>query len=256
MDLEKRVQELEQELLILKNQIQTTLLDIQGQLLTQTYPALRSNAPTQPAAVPTPESTHHQAAPVSSYTPPPANDSPADTGTIKVRKVSLNDVMPQAQEPPRQPEPEYEPDEIADTDQYRRWVMEQLQETGVKRTRDLIRNYAQEGLIPPEIRDELLQITAQYAAKNQPKPAAPAPRPQRPTSETSERTRPQRPAQKQPQPVEAVKPAPQRQPKPQRPPEPVMVEEEEGHHNLVLRLIAGVQNAGAGVKWSKNKQHG
>ncbi|MBZ0275990.1 MAG: hypothetical protein K8I60_07595 [Anaerolineae bacterium] len=255
MDLEKRVQELEQELLILKNQIQTTLLDIQEQLLTQTYPALRSSAPTQPAAVPMPESTHHPVAPVSSYTPPPVNDSPADTGTIKVRKVSLNDVLPQVQEPPRQPEPEYELDEVDDTDQYRRWVMEQLQETGVKRTRDLIRNYAQEGLIPPEIRDELLQITAQYAAQNQPKPAAP--RPQRQPSANSERTRPQRPAQKQPQqPVAtAAKPAPQRQPKPQRPPEPVIVEEEEGHHNLVLRLIAGVQNAGAGVKWSKSK-HG
>jgi len=42
MDLEKRVEQLEQELEILKNQIQTTLLAIQEHVLSNTYPALRA----------------------------------------------------------------------------------------------------------------------------------------------------------------------------------------------------------------------
>jgi hypothetical protein len=32
----------------------------------------------------------------------------------------------------------------------------------------------------------------------------------------------------------------------------VKAQTEEPQHNLVLRLIAGVQNAGAGVKWKKD----
>jgi hypothetical protein len=42
MDLEQRMQALEQELAILKNQIQATLLDIREQVLNNSYPALRA----------------------------------------------------------------------------------------------------------------------------------------------------------------------------------------------------------------------
>src|SRR5690242_17235414 len=48
MDLEHRVQMLEQEHQILKGQIQATLLDIQEQLLTNAYPALRAEEALQP----------------------------------------------------------------------------------------------------------------------------------------------------------------------------------------------------------------
>jgi len=49
MDLEHRVQMLEQELQILKGQIQATLLEIQEHLLTNAYPALRAEEPPRTA---------------------------------------------------------------------------------------------------------------------------------------------------------------------------------------------------------------
>ena len=51
MDLEKRVKSLEHEVNILKNEIQRTLLDIQEQVLTHYYPALRQAEPERPEHV-------------------------------------------------------------------------------------------------------------------------------------------------------------------------------------------------------------
>lgn len=48
MELEKRVEILEQELQVLKNQIQATLLEMQELLLTNKFPALRADAPVEP----------------------------------------------------------------------------------------------------------------------------------------------------------------------------------------------------------------
>jgi hypothetical protein len=50
VELEQRVQALEQELKLLKNEVQATLLDIQEQLLSRRYPALRAAEVTRPEA--------------------------------------------------------------------------------------------------------------------------------------------------------------------------------------------------------------
>lgn len=109
MDLEHRVQMLEEEVQILKNQIQATLLDIQEHLLTNKYPALRadsaavpeiSSPPAKPAAqvvtVPVqPEQAIDLPEEPEILTPPPA----------VIRKVTLDNLTAPANSP-RQPEPE------------------------------------------------------------------------------------------------------------------------------------------------------
>ncbi len=98
MDLEQRVTMLEQELQILKNQIQATLLDIQEHLLTNTYPALRAEA--QPETAPLMPVSAKPAAPAE-----PEGTPAPPTGQPLVRQVSLQDVQaPQPPAPSRVPE--------------------------------------------------------------------------------------------------------------------------------------------------------
>lgn len=91
MDLEHRVAALEQELQILKNQIQATLLDIREHLLNNTYPALKAE---------------EVKAPASSETPPVPMRSTVALDTREaarppaVRQVSLDD-EPEARPAPR-----------------------------------------------------------------------------------------------------------------------------------------------------------
>jgi hypothetical protein len=90
MNLEQRVQALELEVQVLKNQIQATLLDIREQLLNGTYPALRGeDSSPEPGAAPA----------VAATAPQPAVARPADS--LKedvpvaghVRQVSLKDLQ-------------------------------------------------------------------------------------------------------------------------------------------------------------------
>ena len=281
MDLEKRVQQLEEELEILKSQIQTTLLDIQEHLLTNTYPELRTGH--QPAML----NPSAPQVPVTMYAPPPEPAAAeVDASPIKVRKISLDDLAPQ------QPaEPHYddryadEASDMVDMEEYRRWVIRTIKEVGLKETRNLIRDYGHDGEFSPEVRDELLQVAAQYAAKQQAKaqrrkPAPPQPVPAVRTPAAHAQPAYTQPAHAQPAPAQPVRTQPQPRPAkakasapvytpdddltrpsrnvvmapPQPAPEPQSAEKEP-NSSLILRLMAGVQNAGAGVKWSK-KNHG
>ncbi|MEW6580976.1 MAG: hypothetical protein AB1435_17525 [Chloroflexota bacterium] len=226
MDLEQRVTMLEQELQILKNQIQATLLDIQEHLLTNTYPSLRAEA--RPETAPVKTVSAKPAAPAEPEgEPAPLTDQPL------VRQVSLKDVK--AQEPPapsRAPErsPENpplqdsrphgatEPDSVSgqpkpganaapgshraapssyrkngdtpgprvtpfivDDDfpppaaaddtpiseadwailgQLEEWTIRRVNKFGPRRTRELIKQYAAEGRIAPNIKDSLLQLVS------------------------------------------------------------------------------------------------
>ncbi|NJL56500.1 hypothetical protein HC928_16000 [bacterium] len=100
MNLEKRIEVLEQELTLLKNQIQATLLEIQEAVLAQKHAELRGD--TQPAEPDGPED----------YPPMPRRSMPTDTyhnhteheATIgnpgNLRRVSLrDDDQPQANPP-------------------------------------------------------------------------------------------------------------------------------------------------------------
>jgi hypothetical protein len=105
MNLEQRVTMLEQELQILKNQIQATLLDIQEQLLTNTYPSLRAETRPEPAPVKTisaqpagPAKTEEQIREVA----PPAHKP-------QLRQVSLKEMEPYQEPPAPSPAPERTP---------------------------------------------------------------------------------------------------------------------------------------------------
>lgn len=98
MDLEQRVTMLEQELQILKNQIQATLLDIQEHLLTNAYPSLRAEA--RPETAPVKTVSAKPAAPAA-----PETEPAPPTGQPLVRQVSLKEVQtPEPPVPPRAPE--------------------------------------------------------------------------------------------------------------------------------------------------------
>jgi hypothetical protein len=90
MNLEQRVQALELEVQVLKNQIQATLLDIREQLLNGTYPALRGeDSSPEPSAAPSPASAASQ--PVVTR---PSDSSNADVPVAgHVRQVSLKDIQ-------------------------------------------------------------------------------------------------------------------------------------------------------------------
>ena len=91
MDLEQRVTELEQEVQVLKSQIQAILLDIQEQVLTNTYPNLRAEdaIAEPPGRNPGPIRTVSLSQDDMADTPP----EPAESGMPRVRKVSLNDLQ-------------------------------------------------------------------------------------------------------------------------------------------------------------------
>jgi len=273
MEAEQRIQALEQEVQILKTQIQSILLDIQTHLLTNAYPALRG---------------HHTA----SSSPEEEDDDDeydraAPTAPApKVRKVSLNSApaKPERAMPPVAPaEPM-----MASLDEQQSWVLENIQNAGVSRTRDLIQQYAQQRRFTPEVSDTLMRFTDMYAAAaDEPTlPSRPSGMPTVPVNVRSVAVPPAQPPKPRtpqraaaPMPVAQTPAAPMPVEEPMRPPrrptatapkqaaparpavaqqqqQPVngeVVEPGDEHSNVVLRLIAGVQNAGAGVRWGKNK---
>jgi hypothetical protein len=299
MNLEQRVEMLEQELQILKSQIHATLLDLQEHILTNSYPTLRSDGPTPVApVVPSPPPSEAETLPVS-FQPggpvrsvsvmPETPSLPGDSGGLPVvRKVSsLNDLQPdyvtqdrgngyasdpppvsqtiddypvqrpthrdQAYSPaegssrrrtsPQQParpfltddQDELAPPLITEADWaslelLEEWTKKRVYELGVQRTRGLIRDYEQQGRFNAEIRDALLQLVTIIEADEAPAytshPRLPAnPKTNLPGERPTQPSRPRQLAEY------CVDPG----------------DEADATQNLVLRLIAGVQNAGAGI---------
>jgi hypothetical protein len=102
MNLEQRVQALEQELEILKHQIQATLLDIREQLLNATYPELRSEEAYGSEKI---AQDTNPSKPIRQIVVNPeiVRASSEDSApTVQVRRVSLQDVDEQ---PPSRPTP-------------------------------------------------------------------------------------------------------------------------------------------------------
>ncbi len=271
MESEQRIQALEQEVQILKTQIQSILLDIQTHLLTNAYPALRG---------------HHTA---SSSNEDEEDDDEYDRAApaVKVHKVSSNNTAPKKEKalPPVSPaEPM-----MASLDEQQEWVLQNMQDLGVNRTRELIESYTQKRRFTPEVSDTLMRFTDMYAAAADAPtiPTRPAGMPSAPVKSKAPIKIPaqpravQTPVPQVPVRQEAVIPEPQQrrgkpsqtafvaqQPEPQATPvvqQPTRFTEAPAAYqenndidagepsSLVLRLIAGVQNAGAGVRWGKTK---
>jgi hypothetical protein len=285
MDLEQRVQALEQELQILKNQIQATLLDIREQVLNNTYPALRAEdttvanngstlplpsvpAPRPPAPVPValpPVEMPHVRQIVLSNTPDidepdteeiirqpefrPAVPTPRARPEIKpkengkarqrfseLQKVALDDIRGKLPDDPTMEDTASTLPFVTDVDDIpsfiteaewvnlemlEEWVNKRVEKIGAKRTRALIKKYEADGRLSIKTRDVLLQLISIVGIEQTPEPVQPPPPP------TREHT-----------------------PPPDLTPE--VKKEEEPPHNTILKLIAGVQNAGASTRRKKN----
>lgn len=253
--LEQRVQALEQELQILKNQIQSMLLDIQEQVLSNTYPNLRSGNPLPPD---TPSQGWAKL----------ESEAPQRSSSL-VRKVSLDDfnsvndespvVVAQTEKTTQHKKRNTNPPDddhwqvMSDLEE---WAKKKIEIIGVQETADLIRAYTVKGRFTPEERDALmdfvvLHITTHPDAPTQPSRPAPLA-----VSAPTIRTTPPAPSQPKPaKPKATSSQAANSQPKSaaaKLKPRPQMEKSTHDKGSVVLRLIAGVHNAGAGIRWGKD----
>lgn len=270
MSLEKRIEVLEQELTLLKNQIQATLLEIQEAVLAQKHAQLRGDVS---QAGPQELDAY---APASEFTASYQQAERPHEATISnprhLRQVSLKDEESSPKTPPFE---ETAPADNSATMDWQTlteledWVTAKIEKMGVKRTRQLVKMYTQEGRFTPEIARMLRQFISLHdndAAPVEPQRKAPPRQRKLPASEPHEeepapsnlkqvhmpndhrgdtRARP---------PVARPTAARQRPAPPAPAPAPVDVntrdeEVEEEGHNMVLKLIAGVSNAGQ--RWKK-----
>lgn len=269
-DLEQRVQALEQELQILKNQIQVILLDIQEQVLSNTYPSLRAG------------DNHPPAAPPSSRPRPDAEDSPRASSVV--RSMSFDDMGDEEDDQPvvPQPRPAAKPAKRNNASQLQAiseledWAAKKIEMIGAQDTMELINTYAAKGRFSPEEADALMDFVSLHPSLHNEMPTQPTPpnrpfelaaRPPQNARAQSVSAAPAR-AEQPSVPVPEAKPqkpskksgkaAPVQQTQEPTPPAPASdakpVEEpkKQESKNVVLRLIAGVQNAGAGVRWGKH----
>lgn len=277
MNLEQRVQALENEVAVLKNQIQTTLLDIQSMLMTNAHPALRGEAgapvstwtdDTAPAAPPA------NALPVRKFSleqvddtdddaelpavrsvvqpaPPPPPVPAQRAPAVPVRQQVASQHAPArsaraAQVPPAPTQPSAmhldvfeEPQEDERMAELRLWVLDKINDIGAQATIDELLAYSHSTYFSPEELNELInyamECAEQQLAQSRPhiSPAIP-PAP----------TRAGRKA--------GIAPEASRNGKPSRIARvsPVDEDEHSAKRRTLLRLIAGVQNAGTS-KWGK-----
>ena len=302
MDLEKRVQALEQEVEVLKNQIQATLLDIQEQILTNTYPSLRSGS--MPSAnEPVGDETISSRPPVKVFRPETDETNMElpedDLLAAVVHKVSLenepvlvpNSLPAQDHRPavPAAIEPQVEPVDWSFVDEWEDWVSSKVAKVGAERTRELIDVYCESGRFEPGAVDILLQLVDFYDGKMQnPFDAEEATRPAAPLRREPEQAdvpaaqataNGLETAHRRSLPTES--PTPDEMPRQYArtrtaarqefaedmaadappdfdamfPGQPRVTLNDDGQgpekRRTVLRLIAGLYNAGAGMKWSK-----
>lgn len=162
MDMEQRVKTLEQEMKVLKNQIQKTLLDIQEQVLLQYHPALRAeDGPVM--------ENEPVVSPVKVIRLSPENDFQA------AESQAVNMPVPQAattaapvpaaiSAPAAIPTPAATPSTEARFEELANWVGDCVGKIGVARTRKLLELRAATGSVPPHVYDMLQQIITLYEA--------------------------------------------------------------------------------------------
>lgn len=271
MEAEQRIQALEQEVQILKTQIQSILLDIQAHLLTNAYPALRGSNHTSGGASSEEEEDdddeYDRAAPppkVKKVSNGTAKAEKAASGTVKVEKASNGTAK--AEKASKKAQAAVQPAEpvMASLAEQQEWVLEHIQSIGVSGTRDLIEGYTAKHRFSPEVSDALMRFTDMYAAaaEEQTLPSRPA---GLMTASTVKSVNPSsgRAPKVKAQPVQPVQPVVQTVPSSVKTftAEPRSKEssinasgiDENSNSSIVLRLIAGVQNAGAGVRWGKKE---
>lgn len=252
MDLEKRVELLEKEVQLLKGEIQALLLEMQDYLLTQAHPQLRGVTPEKEEQLPNPKVRTVPAAPA-------ADHSEFDTEPDVPSSAKKTQVARQVQEeptrtaPPRRSMPAQQPPNrrvaqaptrnIEETQpippkarrdgwipphKLEEWATRKLKKYGVEQTRQIINQQAIQGNIEADQYDMLMQFVDLYELKHRPADAD--------TFEdepNAAKTVPNRSKLRTPSDDAAEQ---------STPPDDV-----EAKSSLILRLIAGVQNAGIGI---------
>ncbi len=208
MDLEQKVQRLEQEILLLKAQIQTTLLDIQEQLLNNAYPELRTESGTSAKAT----------APTVLQPELPAI----------VQKVRLDEP---GSTPPEYPTLPHALD-WASLSEMETWAGEKVARHGRQRTLELIDTYTSKGRFTEEVRDALVHYVMMYDQEPAPRKIVEEPVTQ-PTKRNGTTPSEKRPTDPKPAAVTA---------------KPVADEQNHQVRKNILKLIAGIQNIGVGGK--------
>ena len=156
--MEQRVKTLEQEMKILKNQIQKTLLDVQEQVLLRYHPALRSDEGTANGNG-NGNGNRYGNAEKSHLTETTYQDHPSSTSTPLVRQISLADL--------RSTPASTNPDSTAaGQDNFTAlaaWVAESVGQVGGERTRKILALRAAASGITPHIHDTLNELITLYS---------------------------------------------------------------------------------------------
>lgn len=162
MELERRVKTLEQEMKILKNQIQTTLREIQEQVLTHYYPSLRSDSYTNKPTKEETQAAQHDA----------VEDSGSFASLPKVKLVSLDEIRhKQTQTAPLSAEPENGTARIEktignDMVELAYWIGDNVIELGSEKTGRMIEMKVEDGSISAAAKDKLFQLLSMFGDGN------------------------------------------------------------------------------------------
>ncbi len=242
MELDKRVQALEEELQVVKNQIQQALLDIQEQLLSHAYPELHAEdvdpGPTAPIR--------------SASVNPSSGSTPTGGEPVSVRRVSLDDLSGSSSSdraaadasnastrtrgsnvlhldprPQSSAQPVVSPRSDIDFEALEKmesWLSSKIKSLGLKRTYHLVMVYAERGHFSPQMRDAMVEYLRLCRSE------------QRQAAASKKKSASASPAR-------SSRPAPKRQ----ITPAPKSLDSEE-NRNIILRLIAGVASANTGDK--------
>jgi hypothetical protein len=179
VELEQRVKALEQELAVLKHQIQVTLLEVHEQVLAQKHPDLRADGATSPtvaqAAVPSEapiaaeNSTQREAhggggnGAVSASQPDVPETLPPTLPPDPVAEPVLDDTYPLETAVPVLAPARADWSEVVSTIN---WLQESIEQVGIAHTRREIALYVRDGVLPPEVEMPLLELLDLYEARD------------------------------------------------------------------------------------------
>jgi hypothetical protein len=181
MSLEKRIETLEHEMKILKNEIESTLLEIQNQILIHYYPSLRAEESTSPKEISlsaeTPLADNRDEAQRKEIVGRRSVNNDAYTGP-RTREVSLDEIT----EKPKQasmlrieqaapakaapvPWPETMISQAALT-HIAQWVNDAVEKIGKVAAQNMIESHAGTEHCTPEVKDVLLQFISLSEEEN------------------------------------------------------------------------------------------
>ena len=169
MDLEQRMAKMEEEIHILKNQIQSTLLDIEEQIMNHYYPSLRSGDEEEaPSASPRGQGRSRV-----SERPEPEPPTADEGAHIAIKRVTLGDV--------RQGKPQRVDDgehrmkapnaDAVNTAALLAWAKQTMDAIGPRATGEAIESFSAEGYLDAETAELLLQVVAMTPERQDGEPA-------------------------------------------------------------------------------------